>query len=417
MGIAPAVADSSPAADSSGASAPGVGATARLASIDALRGAVMILMALDHVRDFVHVGAMSFSPEDLARTTPLLFVTRWVTHVCAPAFVFLAGLSVALRVRRDGARQVSAFLVSRGVWLIVAEVVLLRFALNFRLFGPDPILLLVLWAIGVSMIVLGGLVHLPRGLVLAVGLAIVVLHNILDPIRAADLGGFAPLWTVLHQQGAIVLAGLVIVVGYPVLPWIGLMAIGFAAGTLFELDAQTRRRRLTGLGLALWVAFVVLRWINQYGDPQPWARQPDALMTLVSFLRTTKYPPSLLFLLMTMGPVLLGLAWCERRGIGPRHPLAVVGRVPFFYYFGHFLLAHLVASVLVWWRYGSVTLAFLSGPFPSVGGARSAFPADIGWSLGTVYVVWAIVVIAMYPPCRWFDGLKQRRRSRWLSYL
>jgi uncharacterized membrane protein len=392
--------------------------TPRLVSIDAMRGLVMVVMALDHVRDFVHAGAMSFSPEDLSRTTPLLFLTRWITHICAPAFVFLAGLAVCRKLRRDGSPgRLSAFLISRGLWLIVAEVVLLRFALNFRLFGPDPILLLVLWALGVSMIVLAALIHLPARVVGAVGIVIIALHNRLDPVSAQDLGALAPLWTVLHQQGVIPLGGQVAVVGYPVLPWIGLLAVGFASGTLFDLDAVRRRRILVGAGLALVVAFVALRVVNQYGDPQPWSAQGTTVMTVVSFLRTTKYPPSLLFLLMTMGPVLLGLAWFDRRQPGPMHPLAVIGRVPFFYFFGHFFLAHVIASCLMWWRYGDGRLAFLSGPFPSTGGNAAAFPPDIGWSLGTVYVVWVLVVLLMYPLCRWFDGVKRRRRSWWLSYL
>lgn len=378
----------------------------------------MVVMALDHVRDFVHAGAMTFSPEDLTRTTPALFFTRWITHICAPAFVFLAGVAVSLKLRRDGSRRhLAGFLVSRGLWLIVTEVVILRFALDFRLLGPDPILLLVLWAIGVSMIALAGLIFLPVRLVAALGLAIVVLHNGLDRVSASDLGALAPLWTVLHQQGAILLAGTAIVVGYPVLPWIGLMAVGFGAGSLFDLDAGRRQRLLVGIGIALSLSFVVLRWINGYGDPQPWAHQGTPLMTLVSFLRTTKYPPSLLFLLMTMGPVLLALAWFDRRRLAPTHPLAVIGRVPFFYYFTHFLLAHVIASGLAWARHGDARLAFLSGPFPSMGGSAEAFPADFGLSLGAVYVVWVVVVVLTYPLCHWFDGVKRRRRSRWLSYL
>ncbi len=396
----------------------GSGRTGRLVSVDAVRGLVMVVMALDHVRDFVHAGAMTFSPEDLTQTTPFLFFTRWITHVCAPAFVFLAGMAVSLKLRRGGSRQgLAGFLVSRGLWLIVAEVVVLRFALNFRLFGPDPVLLLVLWAIGISMIALAGLLFLPRPLVFALGLATVALHNALDPVSAGDLGALAPLWTALHEQGAIPLAGVIVVVGYPVLPWIGLMATGFGAGVVFELDSGRRQQLLVGIGVALGIAFLVLRWFNGYGDPQPWATQATPAMTLVSFLRTTKYPPSLLFLLMTMAPVLVGLAWFDRRSPAATHPLAVIGRVPFFYYFTHFFLAHLVASCLVWARYGSARLAFLSGPFPSVGGAAEAFPPDIGWPLGVVYVVWLAVVLLTYPLCRWFDAVKRRRGSRWLSYL
>lgn len=394
------------------------GSRARLVPIDVLRGLVMVVMALDHVRDFVHAGAMAFSPEDLTRTTPALFFTRWVTHVCAPAFVFLAGVSAWLKLQRDGSRRhLAGFLASRGLWLIVAEVVILRFALNFRLLGPDPVLLLVLWAIGVSMIVLAGLIFLPARLVTGLGVAIVVLHNCLDGVGASDLGALAPVWTVLHQQGAIALAGTVIVVGYPVLPWIGLMAVGFGAGSLFELDARRRQRLFVGIGVTLSMAFFLLRWSNGYGDPQPWTSQETPLMTVASFLRTTKYPPSLLFLSMTMGPVLLALAWFDRRQLAATHPLAVVGRVPFFYYFTHFLLAHVVASCLVWARHGDARLAFLSGPFPSMGGSAAAFPADFGLSLGAVYVVWVVVVVLTYPLCRWFDGVKRRRRSRWLSYL
>lgn len=391
--------------------------TPRLVAIDALRGLVMVVMALDHVRDFVHVGAMTFSPEDLTRTTPALFFTRWITHLCAPAFVFLAGMAIHRKWRRSTRGGMTAYLLTRGLWLIVAELVLLRFALNFRLFGPDPVLLLVLWAIGVAMIALAGLIHLPVRLVGAVGVLIVTLHNLLDPIRAADLGGWAPLWRVLHEQGAIPVAGLIAVVGYPVLPWIGLMAIGFWSGTVQDLAPARRQRWLITTGTLACAAFAVLRWANGYGDPQPWAVQPSPGMTMVSFLRATKYPPSLLFLLMTLGPVLLGLAWLDRRPPADHHPLAVVGRVPFFYYLGHFALAHVVASCLVWWRYGDARLAFLSGPFPSVGGAPQTFPPDIGWPLGTVYVVWVLVVIAMYPLCRWFDRVKRRRRSWWASYL
>ncbi len=209
------------------------------------------------------------------------------------------------------------------------------------------------------------------------------------------------------------IAGQIVVVAYPLLPWVGVLALGFAAGPLYETDAATRRRTLVWTGTAAVLAFVALRAVNLYGDPQPWAAQATPLYTVLSFLRTTKYPPSLLFLLMTLGPVLLALAWFDRRRSTADHPLVVFGRVPLFYCVGHFLLAHVVASCLVWARYGDFSLAFLSGPFPSVGGARESFPADIGWHLWVVYLVWFLVVLAMYPICAWYGRLKSRHRDAW----
>ena len=385
----------------------------REAAVDAVRGLVMVVMALDHVRDLVHARAMSFSPEDLSQTTPPLFVTRWVTHFCAPAFVFLAGVAAQRRLRADGsASRLAAYLATRGVWLIVIELTLLRFALNFRILGGDPVLLLVLCAVGLSMLLLAPLVALPVRLIGAIGLAIVGLHNLLDPVRAQDLGALAPVWLLLHQQGAIPFAGQVVIVAYPILPWVGVLALGFAAGPMYDADAPARRRALLWSGTAAIVAFVALRVVNEYGDPQPWSAQPTPLFTLLSFLRSTKYPPSLAFLLMTLGPVLLALAWFERR-LSVAHPLLVLGRVPLFYYVGHFLLAHFVASCLMWGRYGDFSLAFLSGPFPSLGGARDSFPPDVGWPLWVVYLVWCLVVVTMYPLCVWHGRLKQRHRHAW----
>ena len=292
-------------------------ADARIISLDAVRGLVMAIMALDHVREFFHADAMVFQAEDLARTTPILFLTRWITHVCAPGFVFLAGLAAARRLRRGGSpAELSRYLAMRGLWLVLLEITVMRFALNFRFSAQDPVLLIILVALGLSMVALAGLVWLPRPAIGAFGAAVVIGHNLLDPLRPADFGAWAPLWNLVHDPGAFSAAGRLVIAGYPVLPWAGLMAVGFAAGAIYDLDPAARRRILVRSGLAFIGAFVALRAVNAYGDPSPWSVQATPVMTVLSFLRTTKYPPSLQFLLMTIGPVLLLLAWFERRRVG-----------------------------------------------------------------------------------------------------
>ncbi len=379
----------------------------------------MVLMTLDHTRDFFHAGAMTFSPEDLTRTTPILFLTRWITHVCAPAFLFTAGLGAFLRLQRplSTKAQLSRFLWTRGLWLVLVELTVMRVAMNFSLDARYPVLLLVLWALGVSMIALAALVHLPPRVLAVLSVTVIAVHNGLDGVQASQFGVVSGLWNVLHQPGVFFVAGVPVVVGYPLVPWIAVMAAGFCAGPVFLRAPQERRQFLLRWGTVLVVGFVVLRAINLYGDPQPWSTQPSAVFTVISFLRTTKYPPSLAFLLMTLGPALLALSYFDRRGLGGSHPLVVLGRVPLFYYVLHFFALHLLASTLAWLRYGSASFAFLFNPLPSMGGPAPLFPEGFGYPLWITYVVWIAVVVLLYPLCRWFAGFKARRRDWWLSYV
>jgi uncharacterized membrane protein len=393
-------------------------ASSRVAAIDALRGAVMIIMALDHVRDFVHRGAMSDSPTNLATTTPALFLTRWVTHLCAPTFMLTAGLGAFLLWQRGRSRsQLSVFLLTRGVWLMLLELTVMRLAYDFDPGSPYPVFLLVLWVLGLCMVCLAALVWLPVPALAALSLAVILLHNSLDGVTADRFGSAAPLWNVLHQPGAFTVGGTTVFIGYPLVPWIAVMALGFCAGQLFLMERPRRRRILVAVGAAAIVWFVAERATNGYGDPVPWTTQPSPLYTVFSFLNTTKYPPSLDFLLMTLGPALLLLAWLDRPGLKRSNPLVVFGRVPLFYFVVHFYLAHLAAVLLAFVRYGGSARAFAFHRLPSMGGAADVFPRGFGESLGVVYVVWAVIVLALYPVCRWFADLKARRREWWLSYL
>ena len=380
----------------------------RLESVDVVRGVIMIIMALDHTRDFF--GIPGQSPTNLATATAALFLTRWVTYFCAPVFFLLTGTGAYLSLRRKSTSELSQFLFTRGLWLIFLELVLVRcfvyqFNVDFRV-----TLLLVLWALGWSIITLSVLVHVPAFVVTACGVVMIMSHNLFDTVMLSS-----PLWSILHVPGIVLNSPEHIVfVAYPLIPWIGVTAAGYGLGQIYGWDIDRRRIFLLRLGLAMSLAFLVIRGVNVYGDPAHWMRQKTAAFTVLSFLNTTKYPPSLLFLLMTLGPAMLFL-WAVDRGT-PRmlRPTLVFGKVPMFYYLMHFLFIHLLAVVTCYVRYGSAHWMFES---PDLAHYPFSAPPGWGYALLVVYVAWAVVVVAMYPLCLWFAALKQRRSDAWLSYL
>src|SRR6186713_2088754 len=378
----------------------------RLESVDILRGLVMIVMALDHTQDFFANGG--FNPRDV--TDAALFMTRWLTHFCAPTFIFLAGISAFLYgAQGRSTRDVSRFLVTRGIWLVLIEFTVVRlgwsFDLHFNYFVAQ-----VIFAIGVSMVALSAIVYLPRGAIAAIGLAMIAGHNALDGIRAEQFGAAAPLWHLLHQPGLFGIApGVKFVVLYPLIPWIGVMAVGYALGPVFTQGRAARVRQLFMLGAAVTLGFVVLRATNLYGDPAPWAIQDNLLATVLSFINCEKYPPSLLYLGMTLGPALMLVAAFERVRGPVAKWIATFGRVPFFYYVVHIFLLHVLAIVFAWATIGDI--GFLFGP------SAGRKPATYGLDLAGIYAVWLAVVVALYPLCRWFARIKCRRTEWWWSYL
>ena len=386
---------------------------ARIESIDLVRGIIMILMALDHTRDYF--GNAGVNPTDPATTTVALFLTRWITHICAPGFFLLTGVGAALTLRRMSTPALSRFLLTRGLWLIFLEIVVVRcFGWQFN-FDYRLMLLNVLWALGWAMIFLSALVRLPTWAVTSIGVVMIATHNLLDGVQEASFGALAPLWTILHAPGVIVDApGHLVFVAYALIPWIGVTAAGYGLGTVYRWEAERRRRLLLRLGLVLVAAFLVLRTINGYGDPLPWSTRQSPMFTALSFLNTNKYPPSLLFLLMTLGPILLLLRALDAGTPGVLHPALVFGKVPLFYYLLHVPLIHLLAVVACYARYGDAHWMFQSNgldQFPVT--QPPGGPLGLPW----VYLIWAGIVIALYPVCRWFAALKRRRGEWWLSYL
>ena|SRR5262245_6313511 len=378
---------------------------ARLSSIDLLRGLVMVVMALDHTRDFFAAGG--FNPRDV--TDPALFLTRWITHFCAPIFILLAGISAFLYGAHRRTSEVSRYLFARGCWLVAIEFTVVRLGWSFS-FHFDHLVLQVIFAIGVSMIALAALVHLPRWAIATVGLAMIAGHNIFDPLKAEQLGVAAPLWKLLHQPGLIDLgSGFKLFVLYPLIPWVGVMAAGYALGPVFALGRGARVRRLVVLGTAITAGFIVLRAANLYGDPAPWTVHDGVLPTVLAFINCEKYPPSLLYLAMTLGPALLLLAAFD----GTRGTVAgwitTFGRVPFFYYVTHIFLIHALAVLFAWTTIGDAP--WLLGAFPP------QKPAAYGLGLAGIYTVWLAVVISLYPLCHWFAEIKRRRIEWWWTYL
>lgn len=287
----------------------------------------------------------------------------------------------------------------------------MQFAYNFDVASTYPIFLLVLWALGTCMIVLAALIWLPIPLLAALSVAVIALHHLADGVRAQSF------WIRLHQVGAFPLAGRIIIASYSLIPWFAVMALGFCLGPVFSWDSHTRRRFLLRVGIVATIAFLVVRIINAYGDPSRWAWQSSATLTVLSFLNTTKYPPSLLFLLMTLGPSLVFLSWLNDRPLWRSNPLIVFGRVPLFYFVLHFFAAHGAIVLMSLARFGTTALGFMFQPVPSMGGPATSFPPDFGYDLWVVYAVWIAIVIALYPVCRWYAALKERNRSWWLSYL
>jgi uncharacterized membrane protein len=388
----------------------------RIQSVDILRGLVMIVMVLDHVRDFFHDGAQHFNPTDLAQTTPMLFLTRWITHFCAPTFIFLAGTGAYLQSRRAKTKaSVARFLWTRGLWLVVLELTWVRW-FGWRMnFGNDQVFLWVIWALGVSMIALAGLIFIPWRTLLAASLSVILLHNAFDAITPARFGAFDWLWKILHAPDSITLNNTAILITYPLIPWIFVMAAGYCFGRVLDLESRQRRTLLLRLGGALIAGFVMLRWSNVYGDANPWSSQRSSILSVASFLNCTKYPPSLLFLLMTIGPGIVILGLLERVKLSEANPIVIFGRVPLFYYLLHLPLIHGLAIAQAWVRYGHADF-MLQNP-PSLWGPTVLFPRDYGYSLGAVYLIWLCIVAALYPVCRWFADLKQKSHAAVLSYL
>lgn len=384
----------------------------RLESVDLLRGIVMIVMALDHVRDYF--GDYANNPTNLATTTAPLFFTRWITHFCAPTFFLLTGMGARLSRASQGPAAVSRYLATRGLWLVILDATVLRLAIQFNV-DYRVTVLNVLWALGWSMIGLALLVRFSDRVILGVGLGLIFLHNAADGINAASFGPLAPLWTVLHTPGFLFRGEEhVVLLAYPLIPWVGVTAVGYVLGDLFRWEPARRRRLLLRAGLAATAGFLVLRGINLYGDPTPWQLQERAGFTFLSFLNTNKYPPSLLFLLMTLGPMLCLLAWFDRGLPGWSRPVVIIGRVPMFYFLVHFFWIHILTVGFALARYGSAHWLFES---PGLDRFPFTQPPDWPMGLGGVYLMWGLVVLTVYPLCVWYAGVKARRRDWWLSYL
>jgi uncharacterized membrane protein len=390
----------------------------RITSIDILRGLVMVIMALDHVRDFFHIHGADNSPTNLAVTSPALFFTRFITHFCAPVFVFLAGTSGFLQGLRKSKKELSLFLIKRGFWLVLVELFIVTLGITFDI-TYQIFILQVIWAIGISMIILGLLVRTSYTTILVIGLIIVFGHNLLDYPESDRTRNLGLVWNLMHAgffYNIPIGGGRQIIEIYPFLPWTGIMLLGYSFGKLYgpEISPAQRKKMLIYIGSAAILLFFILRGINSYGDPFQWGEHPRGLTyTILSFFNATKYPPSLVFTCMTIGPAILALAFIE--GIKNRVTafFMTYGRVPFFYYILHFYLIHLVCMVFYY--------SIWAGTYP-VKDPRVPFlfrPFDDGFPLWVVYVIWIAIVLALYPLCRWYDRYKTAniKERWWLSYV
>lgn len=386
----------------------------RIDSIDLLRGLVMIIMALDHTRDFFHKPAWSDDPLNLATTTPILYFTRWITHLCAPIFVFLAGTGAFFQSRRKSKKELSLFLIKRGVWLLIVEIIIINFAFSFDI-HYSLIGLQTIWSIGISMIILGLMVLLPFPVILVTGTLIVLGHNLLDFIEAGRITPIGWWYSFIHQPGFYKLwDGHSLLILYPFLPWAGLMMLGFCFGKLFlKYEGAQRKKMLILLGIGLLVFFAILRATNLYGDAQHWTTQKNGVYSFLSFMNLVKYPPSLLYMCAIIGIGMIILAFMGNIKNGLTRFIIVYGRVPFLYYILHFFLIHLVSSALYLARGHSIA----EGIAPKGGFLPNFLDPAEGYSLFIVYFIWICVVLVLYPVCKWFSEYKMKHKDWWLSYI
>ncbi len=383
----------------------------RITSIDLLRGIVMVIMALDHVRDFFHYDAYFFNPTDLSQTNVVLFFTRFITHFCAPVFVFLAGTSAFFVGQRRNKKELSIWLLKRGLWLIIVEITIVKLAWNFKL-DYSNIELLVIWVLGVAMVFLAAFIHFPKKSMIIISLVVIFVHNALDSYSPVI---WKSLWTMLHIQGPIITDFSTIFIAYPLIPWIFVMPLGYHFGLLYQqgFNAELRKKWLRYLGVGLIALFILIRAINIYGDPNLWSNKGSMVFTFLSFLNVSKYPPSLLFLLVTLGPTILLLSFAENWKGKIHGALVIIGRVPMFFYIIHIYIIHLFALL------AAVALGFspklmITELFVTLTPELQGY----GFSLWVVYIVWILLVLGLYPICKWYWNYKKNNRDKWwLSYL
>ncbi len=389
----------------------------RIQSIDILRGLVMVIMALDHVRDYSNVGYMISDPTNLETTTPFLFFTRWITHFCAPVFVFLAGTSAFLYgSKKISKHSLAKFLFTRGLWLVFIELTVVNFAWMFDI-GFGVHIFQVIWAIGICMMLLAALIYLPKKVLLGLGILILFGHNLLDGIVAQGSDPLSILWYYVHQFGFVSLNGgeSLFLIPYPFLPWLGIMILGYCFGYFYkkDFDVAVRKKWLLRLGFGATIAFSIIRYINVYGDLVPWSNQDRFSYSIMSFFNTTKYPPSLAYTLMTLGPAILFLYAIESVKNWFTNVMVVIGRVPFFFYIIHLYIIHIFGLIGLTilgedWRELVLTpTRFMSG-----------YLADKGFNLWITYALWLLVLIILYPICKKYMIYKSNNKDKWwLSYL
>jgi uncharacterized membrane protein len=385
----------------------------RIKSIDMLRGLVMVIMALDHVRDYFHYDAFFFDPTDVTQTNGALFFTRFITHFCAPVFVFLAGTSAFFVGQRQDRKSLSQWLLKRGIWLVIVELSIIKLAWMFKL-DYSIVLLQVIWILGLGMICLAGFIHLPKKPVILISILVIVGHNIFDSF--APTGNIiTELWSFLHVFNIIDIGNIEVFIAYPILPWVFVMPLGYYFGELYKpsMDKQIRIKRLLQLGVGLTVTFLILRVLNLYGDPYFWTQQDTFSQTLMSFFNVTKYPPSLLFLLITIGPSILLLAFAEKWKGAIFDQLIIIGRVPMFFYIIHIYVIHVfavVAALLTGFNASDMVIDLWVTMQPELQG--------YGFDLLAVYLIWIILIIVLYPICSLYNTYKSSHRDKWwLSYV